>query len=258
MGLIPDSMLSFLLDDLYSGESPDSAVRLLYVDGVQVKTPKGNGLNSEPINSTTALKEFGIDNVKTGWLFFYPNTDRSLLDQSVPWQISYNGGIDQLPCNVLGIRQDRQGYGWEILVDEARREFAPNLTITWQFGLGTFVTDSATGNPIEDTEESTSYAVMQQRNASRNVASPGNDPARFYLEGYFCDDDGQPIKTPEGFQWQRRWPTTWTDDQTGLQHSGLFEATLRVETPLKDRPVDIGSQLQGWFISQGTGAVEVA
>lgn len=257
MSLIPEDLAYDLLDDIFSELSPSSGVRRLYVDGVELVTPNGNSLNSQEITSSRALSDFNIQDVQTGYLFFYPSRDDSLLDQSVPWQISFNKGVDQVPCNVLDIRQDGTAYGWNILVDQARREFAPNFTITWQLGQGTFTTEASSGNQIEATTEETVYAVMSQPNSSQSVATPGNDATRFYLEGYFCDSNGNPVKTPEGFQWGRDWPTVWKDDQTGLEHRGVFTAQLTAETPLKARPVDSGSQLQGWFRSYGTGAAGV-
>lgn len=255
MSILSSDEIIDLLEDTCEF-APEGDDRVLFVDGVPLRTPlRGNGLFSAEIIGRRALDNLGLTDVEIAYEFLYPGKSRILLDQTVAWGISFDGGADITPCNLRAITQDRTGQGWNILVDLARRELLPNFTITWQLGLGTFVTDVGSGNPIEATEEQTTYAVMAQRSASRNVSNPGNDPARFQLEGYFCDTQGNPVNTPEGFQWQRAWPTTWTDDQTGLQHNGRFTPALATETPLKNRPVDSGSQLQGWFISLGTGAI---
>ena len=236
--------------------SPETTRRLLYCDGLQLTTSEGYGIQSEVISRQPALEALGLTGIDFAYRFLYVGQDKSFLDTSKRWEISEDGGVTTRVCNCRKIIPDILGVAWQIIIDTARHDLLPNFTITWALGLGTFTTDSATGNPVENTTEETAYAVLEQTQATQLTQRPARGN-RFYLSGYFCDQNGAPTKTPDGFQWGREWNATWTDEQTGLEHKGLFMPTLATEEPIAPRPVDSGSQLQGWFRSLGTGAITI-
>lgn len=223
--------------------SPESGQRLLYCNGVQLESATGYGIQSEVIQSRPSLDALGLSNVDIAYDFIYPLADRLLLDESGQWELSLDGGVTLQSCNLRKIIQDITGQGWRIIVDLARHEFTPNLAITWATGLGTFTTDTATGNPIENTIEETAYAVMRTDSGS----------GVYRLSGYFCDIDGNPINTPDGWQWGKAYPATWTDERTGLEHNGSFASTLQPEQPINPLAANAGSTLQGTFTPYGSG-----
>ena len=129
-----------------------------------------------------------------------------------------------------------------------------NLTVNYEVGQGTFTTDPATGNPVEDTVTETFYAtVTQQRNRTQFERAPGLAPARIYLEGYFITSTGARATQPTNLQVQIQWPCVLSDPNTGIDVEGFFRTLVRDQDPWSEETDKRGSKIAGWFSSAGSG-----
>lgn len=139
------------------------------------------------------------------------------------------------------------------LVTFARGLVDVSLVVTYQIGDGTFVTDAATGNPVEGSDSATYYAVVSQGRArAEAVVEAGLPAGRVYLEGNFTTADGEPTDMPSTLQIQKPWPAVLSLGG-GLEVDGVFTVLLGAVNPWSAVEDGRGAKLQGFFISAGSG-----